>query len=385
MIAPQDNDPLAQDKSLLFGEGKLEELGEILRRYDADRVLLVADEPAFQMSGAAERIAPILQSRQVFRFTDFQPNPDIGEVRRGVDLARQASPGCMVAIGGGTAIDYAKMICRFSPGSQAVDEHVIHCDPLPGGPPLVVVPTTAGTGSEATHFAVVYVEGQKHSVAHERLTPDAVILDPTLTYSMPPKVTASSGLDAFCQSVESIWAVGATSESIRYAAEALTLGLQNLAIAYSNPTPAARAGMCRAAYLAGCAINLTKTTAPHAISYALTKNLGVPHGFAVAASLSAMLRYNAAVSAADCQDPRGPGSVRERIDLLLDLLGARDIDAACVAIEEVIACVSGHVSLREAGLRSTRDVSRLLEQVNTERLSNNPRSATHQQLLAALC
>ena len=105
-----------------------------------------------------------------------------------------------------------------------------------GKVPLVAIPTTAGTGSEATHFAVVYHEGKKFSVAHRNLLPDFAIIDPELTCSMPKSLAASTGLDALCQAIESIWAVGATGESATYAIRSLYLALEHLESAVENPT-----------------------------------------------------------------------------------------------------------------------------------------------------
>ena len=169
---------------------------------------------------------------------------------------------------------------------------------------MIAIPTTAGTGSEATHFAVVYVDGEKYSLAHPYLVPAYAVIDPLLTYSLPAGVTAASGLDAFCQAIESIWAVGATDVSHTFATEAARLAVQHLRAAVQNPTDTARAGMCRAAHLSGKAINISKTTAPHALSYVLTAEYGLAHGVAVALTLAPMLQYNAQVTAIDCADPR---------------------------------------------------------------------------------
>jgi len=252
------------------------------------------------------------------------------------------------------------------------------------GPPLIAIPTTAGTGSEATHFAVAYVDGEKYSVADASLLPDYAIVDPLLTHSLPAGVTAATGLDAFCQGIESIWAVGATDESIDYATNAVRCALRNLVRATREPTPEARLGMCQSAYLAGKAINISKTTASHALSYPLTSKHRIPHGIAVALTLSPMLAYNAQVTEEDCIDPRGAEHVLDRISMIVQLLGAASVAEACERIEKLVSDVGCPISLAEAGIRGAGELRHIVSSVNAERISNNPRKTTPEALLQLL-
>lgn len=355
-------------------EGALAEVEAILRDRAVRRPFLVADEVALAASGADEVLTPLLAEREPVWFTGFEPNPKLADIERGIDQFRNAGPDLIIALGGGTAIDLAKLIGLLAvhevpareiiTGAAAIDRK---------GPALVAIPTTAGTGSEATHFAVAYIDGEKFSVANECLLPEYVLLDPRLTWCLPPQVTATSGLDAFCQAMESIWAVGATDASIDFATRSLRLCLDHLADAVNHPTPGHRRGMCEAAHLAGKAINISKTTAPHAMSYAMTTHFGVPHGMAVALSLGPMLAYNAGVTEADCIDPRGAEHVRQRITGILDLLGG-DIEHARTTIETLIADVGGILRLSDMGATSDDSLGLLAKSVNPERISNNPRA-----------
>ena len=147
------------------------------------------------------------------------------------------------------------------------------------------IPTTAGTGSEATHFAVIYVDGKKKSIASQQLLPDVVILDPQLTDNMPAYVSACSGFDALSQAIESYWSRAATPLSQLYAAMAIEVLLVELPQAVNSNSRLARDKMQMAANWAGKAINISKTTAPHAMSYVITQEFGIPHGHAVALTL----------------------------------------------------------------------------------------------------
>ncbi|CAE7473306.1 phpC [Symbiodinium sp. CCMP2456] len=250
--------------------------------------------------------------------------------------------------------------------------------------PLIAIPTTAGTGSEATHFAVVYVDGEKYSVADPCLLPETAIVDPKLTYSVPTRMTAATGLDAFCQAIESIWAVGATEESVGYAKEAAALAFAHLPTATNSPTEEARYAMCRASHLAGKAINISKTTLPHAISYAITADYGIPHGAAVATTLSSVLAYNFGVTSSDCADTRGAPHVHQRLSMILEILGAATIAEACQRVESFVSSLGCNPTLVSAGIHQHEKIRTLAERVNPERLSNNPRKANHEDLFSLL-
>ena len=368
-----------------FRDGAITQVAKILDRLSAGKLFLVVDESAYTASGANKCLEPYLHSQSVTRFSNFELNPKLHDIERGVRLMRETNPDVIVALGGGTAIDLGKLVGTLATQDGSARDIIIGRDRIQQtSPPLVAIPTTAGTGSEATHFAVAYVDREKYSVAHPSMLPAYAIVDPTLTLSLPADITAATGLDAFCQAVESIWAVGATDESVAYATDALRLAFQQLPNAVNKPTVDARRSMCRAAHLAGKAINISKTTSSHALSYSITENYGVPHGIAVALTLSPMLAYNAQVSAADCNDPRGPRHVLDRIRLILDLLEAEDVAAGCAKIENLISRVGCLHSLQELGIETDASILQIVNQVNAHRLSNNPRQSDSETLFTVL-
>ena len=138
---------------------------------------------------------------------------------------------------------------------------------------------------------------------------------------MPPTITADTGLDALCQAIESLWSVQSTSESIDYATQSIRLAWKHLEAAVLHPCEEDRRAMSQAAHLAGKAINISKTTAPHAISYTITSKFGVAHGRAVALTLGALLAFNGEISDADCTDDRGAEYVRQTVHTIVNLLG----------------------------------------------------------------
>ncbi|QDT61134.1 Alcohol dehydrogenase [Stieleria bergensis] len=360
----------------------LREVGAVLESLRVERPFVVLDETAYAASGADMVLEPLLSQRATTRLTKFEVNPKLQDVERGIEAYRNSDADFVIALGGGTAIDLAKLIGRLAVQSHSARELATGQATIQAtGQPLMAIPTTAGTGSEATHFAVVYVDGEKHSVAHPSLLPNYAVVDPTLTESLPPGMTAATGLDALCQAIESIWSVAATEESLHDASEAATLAFANLVPATNAPTPEVRQAMCRASHLAGKAINITKTTAPHALSYALTSRFGVPHGLAVAVTLAPLLAFNAAVTSEDCMDPRGATAVSQRISRVINILGAKDVQTACAVISNLLSQIHCP-ALHE--ICSPDDFMGIAQSANAERLSNNPRRATCDQLYAVL-
>lgn len=169
-----------------------------------------------------------------------------------------------------------------------------------------------------------------------------------------------------------------------YSVEALELAWDHLETAVHEPTDAARAGMSRAAHLSGKAINITKTTAPHAISYKITHDFGIPHGHAVALTLGPILAFNASVTETDVTDPRGEQHVRGMIDLILSKLGCKDAAHGQARIAELMESIGCQTRLSELGIVGNQIRRQIAESVNVDRLQNNPRKLTTAQLMALL-
>lgn len=366
-------------------EGALNEVVRIVEQLNPQRIMFVFDEDAYKACGADAVIEATLVSRSVTRFSGFDLNPKLDDIRIGIEHFRQRQHDLVIALGGGTAMDIGKLVRSLSVQSSQAHDIIVgraHIDRR--GPPLIAVPTTAGTGSEATHFAVAYIDQQKYSVAHQTLLPDYAIVDPCLTHSLPARMTAATGLDAMCQAIESIWAVQATDQSIAFAEEALRRAVAYLVPAVQRPTPAARLEMCHASHLAGKAINISKTTAAHALSYTLTSEFNLPHGAAVAATLAPILAYNAAVDDDDCADPRGAAHVRSRVATIVELLGANTTAEACARFQVIVEKCGCPASLGKAGITRMDQLQHIVNAVNAERMSNNPRRTSFTALIDLL-
>jgi alcohol dehydrogenase len=363
----------------------IRQVAKLLDEFSEGSLFLVADAAAYHHSGAEDLLGPMLGRFQVNVFQEFQPNPKFEDVQRGLDQFRRNPAEIVLTIGGGTAMDIAKLVATFAPQSSDPRSLILGQESLvEPAVPLIAIPTTSGTGSEATQFAVVYLNGIKHSVDHPSLMPAWCVLDPKLTATLPSRITAQTGLDAFCQAIESLWSVRSTPLSTPYATEAVQLALAHLPDAVHTPTPSSRSAMCRAAHLAGRAINLTRTTGSHAISYALTSDHGIPHGHAVALTLGPMLLYNHGLTNEDNNDPRGIAHVHRTLKHILGLLGCSTPQEGCRRIQEFVQAVGCEICLSELGITGEQALRSIAGKVNTERLNNNPRSLTGEQLLALL-
>lgn len=355
------------------GDGAVEMVGEALDDLAARRVLLVTGRSSFHSSGAAAALAEPMARRDVTRFSEFEVNPKLSNLQSGLELLSKSKPDVVLAVGGGSAIDMAKLLALCVTQEAKAEEIVTGAASIDRpSAPVIAVPTTAGTGSEATHFAVIYVDGRKRSVAAPAMLPAWAIVDPRLTATMPPKLTAETGLDALSQAMESLWSIRSTRQSRFDARYSLTLARSAIEAAVHSPDADSRRAMAQAAHSAGRAINISFTTAPHALSYALTSRFGVPHGLAVALTLGQVLMFNAGVSEVDVADPRGVNFVRDRVSEIVEIIGGGNASGAAAWLNGLLRTLGLPDKLHRVGIEK-KDLNDLARAIDQHRLGNNPR------------
>ncbi|TCO07872.1 phosphonoacetaldehyde reductase [Natronoflexus pectinivorans] len=350
--------------------GAIRELRFILKRIGAQKVFLVTGRNSYALSGAKSEIENQLSDFNCVEFKEFQVNPDLEDVEAGVKLFEKENCDVIIAVGGGSAIDVAKLI-NYYHHSSLEDLSANSLENKEFSPvSLICIPTTAGSGSEATHFAVIYVQNIKHSIADTKLMPVQTIIDPTLHYSQTPYQKAVSGIDAFAQAIESLWNVHSTDESVEYAEQAIKTIWLNLEKAVLENDENAHWALALGANLAGRAINITKTTAPHALSYGFTKALGLPHGHSVALSIPFFIKYHAGIQEAECNDNRGAGHVKQVIDRIAFLL---DVQTEALSREVFLFFERLGVSVKFSELKISKQLFKeIAKGINYERLKNNP-------------
>ncbi len=363
-----------------FGNGSISSIRDITARLKAQKVLLVTGRQSFRASGAASALSGSLAALACRRFSDFEVNPRLDEALPGIDLLLQFQPDLVVAVGGGSVIDMGKLIAILSAQPQTDYRFIVENSAISRrGIPLVAIPTTAGAGSEATHFAVAYIGTKKFSLAHRFLLPDYVIIDPELTCAATPYQTAVSGMDALCQAVESYWSVHSTGQSRELASEAIAMIMTALEEAVLAGSRRARQAMARAANYAGRAINISQTTAPHALSYTLTSRYAIPHGHAVALVLGKFFLLHETTRGAVI-DRRGTRFFSNILETLYTLLGCKDADSCARAWYRRMEVIGLETDFARLGISSQRDRALIVKSVNPERLKNHPIRLTRRLL-----
>lgn len=298
-------------------------------------------------------------------FSGFHPNPDLSDCEAGAALMREKHCDGLISIGGGSAMDTAKGIKAL----MLSDKEAVRHSTLPKGValPHLAIPGTAGTGAETTAVAVLYENGQKLSVDHPALLPEAVLLDGSLLDTLPEYHKKSCAMDALAQGIESWWAKKATEDS-RTHAEAAISGVLNHLRAYLQTDEqafTAQDAMLHAAYESGLAILTTRTTAAHAMSYQITKKLGAAHGHACMLTLPHLWLHlaqdtNNHALLTTLSRRMGGQTPEDGAWLLLGLLCALGLDNIPMPDDETLDALAASV--------------------NVERLGNHPEALTTEQL-----
>ena len=352
-------------QTVITTERGYDEFLEYLHHAGMKKILVVCGNSCSQLDIGKFLDELIRQGKiDVVYFREFAPNPDYSSVVKGVDTFRKNKRDSILAIGGGSAIDVAKCIKLYVTMPEGSD--YLHEPVVPNSIPFVAVPTTAGTGSEATRFAVVYYKGEKQSVTDVSSIPQAVLFDASTLASLPPYHRKSTMMDAFCHAVESFWSVNSNEESQSFSKSAIRLILENSS-SYLMNEPSGNKKMLEAANLAGKAINISQTTAGHAMCYKLTTLYGIAHGHAASLCVSALWPYMISHKE-NCADPRGTSYLSQMFEDLAESMGEQIPEAAAIKFKKLV----DGLSLKKPSIRTVNDFDILKKSVNPVRLKNNP-------------
>ena len=337
-------------------------LGEALK--GSAKVLLVCDSsfPFLTIKSDIERMGvPYVV------FDQFTPNPLYEDVCKGVDLFNSAQCDTILAVGGGSSLDVAKCIklyCRMDKDRLYLEQEYKDT-----GVKLVAIPTTAGTGSESTRYAVIYYDGKKQSVTHDSIIPDVAILEPKVLKSLPLYQKKCTMMDALCQGIESWWSVNSTDESKKLSKEAIETIMHWWHEYIFENTDASAEAIMHAANIAGQAICITQTTAPHAFSYKITSLYKLPHGHAVAICLPEIWSYMLG-HIDGCIDNRGGQYLQEIFDNIALSMGANSAEKAIDLIRDMLSEME--LTAPVLGRDTETEIETLCKSVNPVRLKNNP-------------
>ena len=359
-----------QPVQIQFGAGLASSLGKILTDLGYNNGLLVCDS-IFIDNGYADNLLAASDGKLTGTFCDIVPNPTVETVDDCAEMLRQSSYDFVLALGGGSAIDCAKAACSVSFGSVSAREY-LHGRLTLGSEhlPLIVMPTTAGTGSEVTPVSVLCDNTAmlKAPIVSDNFYPALTIIDPALTLSVPPNITANTGMDVLAHALEGYWSINHQPICDALAIHAAGLVFEYLVPTFMDGTNLElRSKMCEASIIAGLAFGQPKTTGPHACSFPLTSIYNMPHGEACAFTLDSFVRINA-------NDDGG------RVHTLAKRLGFKDAYAMADRIFEMKQKMGMIHSLSQAGIAEA-DLCALAEKSMHPNMLNNPVKMTPESIL----
>ncbi len=379
MIAGFSTEPSPR---VLFGDNRVDRLGGEVERLVGRRTrLLLVTDPGLIAAGVAGRVQRILEEagHETALFSDLTGEPQAHQVDAAADLARKMRTQAVIGLGGGSSLDTAKLAAAAAAADAPAQHYELCANPLPAdGLIRICIPTTAGTGSEATRTSVfANAAGAKVWAWGVELKPDLALLDPTLSVGLPPRLTAATGVDALVHAIEAVTIRRANPLNDATGLQAIRLVARHLKRAVEAPEDLeARGGMLIAACLAGMAIDGSGTGIAHAIGHALGTIGHVHHGRAVGLCLRVVLAWNAEAA------PERHAAVAEAMGVARDGHGDRELAAALApAYDAFLRSVGLPIALSADGL-GEKDTKRLAEV--TMSVENEPmRKANCRDITAA--
>lgn len=324
---------------ICFHAGAAKEVASFIK---GNNVLIVSD-PFLYKNGLAEQIGAAMEGKRVAYFSEVEPNPSCESVDKAAAQAREINADCVIGLGGGSAMDVSKIVSclvenvgsiydYYSGGTRVLKER---------NTSLICIPTTAGTGSEVTNVGVFTNRkaGIKMPMVNDLFWADVAVIDPELTYTLPPAITASTGMDAFCHAIEAYWNKDSQPICDMLGMGAMKLILENIKTAYDEPdNKEARGAMVLASLIAGIAFSQTRTTGIHAISFPLTTEYGASHGIACSITLPAFIKISVE-------------QAREKMETLAVYLGCASVEELSVRVEELMKSMDMPVRLSQLGVK----------------------------------
>jgi alcohol dehydrogenase class IV len=370
--------------TIVFANGSSTRLHEAANGRLGERVLFVTDD-GLRRLGLCDAALAALTAAGIppVVFSDVESDPSLETLLKAVEAGQVAGVTGVVGFGGGSSLDVAKLAALLLGSAEDIDAAWGVNNAKGPRLPLVLVPTTAGTGSEVTPVSIITVgEGEKRGISSSLLLPDLAVLDPELTLGLPPAITAATGVDAMVHAIEAYTSKNANNNPISrtLAREALRLLGANIQIAvFDGANLAARSAMLLGSMLAGQAFANSPVAAVHALAYPVGGTFHVPHGLSNALVLPHVLRFNA---------PEAASLYAEiAADAFPDLEREAGVQAKCVGFIESLATLCSllgmKTKLRDVGIREGHLSQMAKDAMKQQRLLiNNPRPMTESDALA---
>ena len=345
------------------------DLENLIAQAKFERIFFLCGKKSYFLSGAHQAFKKILKKKITKFYFKSSSFPEIVELKKIIISLKKFSPDLIIAVGGGTVIDYAKIANSIDVEKKLEKKIMNNSYTLKHKlAKLIAIPTTAGSGAEVTANAVIYINKIKYSVESELIKPDYFFLIPEFVMGAPKKIKSSAGFDAIAQAVESLISKKSNLTSIRFAKKSLKILLKYYLDFLSKPTKENTSAMCLAANLSGKAINISKTTIPHAISYPFTSLYNINHGHAVSLTLEKFMKFNYVnYNKSDCNF--NLKSRYEDIFSIFKVTNINDFENFIINLKKKTNLECDFAKLK---IDLSNDVDRIIQGVNLLRLRNNP-------------
>ena len=332
------------------------------------KIFVLCGKKSFVNSGA-ENLLKNISNKEIKLFYKKSEIPILKELIEIIKDIKKFKPDLFLAIGGGAVIDYAKIANVVDIRSDLAELIVNYTYPFKKKyTKLAVIPTTAGSGAEVTSNAVIYVDGIKHSFESELLIPDNFFLVPEFLISAPNKIKASSGFDAIAQALESLVSRKSNDKSVEYASKSLRVSVNSFISFINDPNMKNATEMSIASNLAGKAISISKTTAPHASSYPFTSLFNISHGHAVSLFFEKFFKFNYE----NIDKSETSFDLKKRFDLIFNLFDVQDINGFNSKISLIKKQAKLEDDLTKFNIDIIKSSEDVLKGINLLRLGNNP-------------
>ena len=347
----------------------IEDIQNFIKDKSFKKIFVLCGKKSFITTGAEKTFKRILQEKEIKLFYKNSELPILEELIMITNEVKNFKPNLILAVGGGAVIDYSKIANVIDVRPDLAELIVNYSYPFKSKfTKLAVIPTTAGSGAEVTSNAVIYVDGIKHSFESELLIPDNFFLIPEFLISAPHKIKASAGFDAIAQALESLVSKKSNSQSVEYASKSLRISINSYISFLNNPNLKNATEMSIASNLAGKAINISKTTAPHATSYPFTSLFNISHGHAVGLFFEKFFKFNFN----NLEKSETTFDLKKRFDLIFNLFSVSGINDFNSKISFMKKEANLEDNLAKLNININQSSENIIKGINLLRLGNNP-------------
>lgn len=331
-------------------------------------IFIITGKNSYIKSGAKNFFANKFRNKKIKFFFKKKKNPDLSELKIIIKHVKKFNPDLIMAIGGGSVIDYGKLVNILVLEPQIYLKKILVKKNYKMFTKLWVFPTTAGSGAEATKFSVIYKNNKKYSLENKNLLPNKIFHIPLFAKNASYKIRASAALDAISQSLESFVSKCSNNKSLYFSKKSLSILLKHYKKYLIKPTLSNSSQMLKGSYLAGKAINISKTNGPHALSYYFNTNFKISHGHSVFLTTPEFFLFNFR----NYHRSSTWFNLKKRYSYIFKIMKVNDINELYLNLIKIRNETNLEFDFKKLNIDLRRVKKNLFMNINPERLNNNP-------------